>query len=146
MTHLRPIDYLNQGRQAREDGLSLTACPLRFKAWPYQAWCLGWHLGEIEANVASGAAEAEPLVDNVKTPRQQGQVAYAKGLLIDACPYDPDSHDWHVWRGGWFDADDNAKHADFDANCGARRLACAIYFGGGAVIIAAVAMWAFIFR
>lgn len=39
---MKPIQYFNQGRLARENGLPATACPLRFKAWPYDAWQLGW--------------------------------------------------------------------------------------------------------
>ena len=129
----RPVDYFNQGRLARQDGLPLTACQLRFKAWPYQAWCLGWHLAEIEANVDAGKVDAEPLENNAKTPLDQGFVAHKRGLHLQDNPYDPGSREFGQWELGWREASDPL---------GAPRgvwHGCLIL---AAVIIIAAVMWA----
>lgn len=100
-----PIQYFNEGRQEALRGLPASACPLRYKAWPYEAWQLGWKLGDMESQVYNGHFDpefsAEPLPDNDKTPFEQGRVAYLKCLRIDACPYDPGCNDAIEWQAGW---------------------------------------------
>lgn len=131
---MKPIQYFNQGRLAREDGLPATACPLRFKAWPYDAWQLGWQLGDIEANVSNH--EAEPLVENVKTPFEQGQIAFIKGIAFEDCPYDQ-GVDQVAWQAGYI------SQSDGDGTGVVRGLFNALKYTVIAAVIVGL-MWAFI--
>jgi hypothetical protein len=95
----KPADYFSDGYSSNRQGLPETACPLRFKGWPYHCWQLGWQYGELERKVSNGDYANQPLDDNDKTPFGQGQVAHMKGVAFADVPYE--GADARAWQLGW---------------------------------------------
>jgi len=145
MAETPPITYFLQGHAAAEAGQPESANPLLFDAWPFQAWLAG-HRFYAEYASARVLQHDSPLERVDVTPHEQGRVAHGKGRPLEACPYEPQSHDWRMWRCGWVERlneltteDSGEQHA----NCGARRLAVIIYAIISVIIYAAI-VWAFV--
>lgn len=93
-----PIDYFTDGYQAAEQGLPVTANPLLWKAWPYEAWGEGWGFFNIYSQLIN--IENEPLERIDKSPHEQGKIAAMKGIAMADCPYG-EGTDRTAWQNGW---------------------------------------------
>jgi hypothetical protein len=104
--------YVQAGFSAALSGLPQTANPLLNKAQPFALWEVGHTLATLLNS--EDKLNNEPLERVDKSPYDQGQVAFAKGLPIVDCPYgNGDPHGTpteqataaarHEWRQGWAD-------------------------------------------
>lgn len=126
-------EYFEQGYLARLNNLPITACPLLFKAWPYNAWRLGWQYSDLKINVRDGNVEEHDLERVEKTPFEQGGIAHKNGVAYADCPYGP-GEDRVQWLAGWLA--ELPPPEDKPAEEPTSRLRY--------VILAVILMWAFI--
>lgn len=106
-----PLVYFSAGYDSAEKGLSRDACPLFYKAWPYYAWQDGFQwFHQSQERIANQSPEPYPV--NEKTPMAQGEIAFAKGIAINDCPYEPLGSYAAQWAIGWRIGEKKAAEAN----------------------------------
>lgn len=122
------------GWQAYHVGLPPQANPILFEANPYRLWNCGYTVAKL-IDLASqgvfdlpgddiGEGESEgPIYRRIeKSPFVQGQVAYAKCIALDQCPYGLTSTDYSDWQAGWIFEQDRQPELRLDLEAPAMRL------------------------
>ncbi len=107
----KPHTYLVKGIADRGSGLPLEACPYLFNAWPAQCWRAGWLYADA---VDQSKLPAPPIAKVDKSPKDQGRVAFLRGLEEIDAPYTPEVSptEYLEWVTGYWEAKGKAAETD----------------------------------